>query len=720
MAKKRTSSAQKPLAPSTKNSAKQRSPEKGSTTPLMTEPSRRRMDIELLRVIAVASVTIFHFAPGALLLPGRYNLLPRGYLGVDIFFTISGFVITAQMLRTHSTKGFSYLGFLASRVRRLLPTAVFVIVITMLVILLVSNPLTAESESRAATAALLYFENFFFAHRLVDYFAQGSAQSSYIHFWSLSVEEQFYVFWPIVFIAIAWLVRKRAPQRFFQVLLACAVVVGVASFVGAGIALATDPDRAFFMPWWRAYQLMAGAAVAIALHAWKPDPDRLPGLVRSAVPWLRLASVAALLIVVTVPETGKAGTGWLNSMVWLPVVVILGTAWASQNDLLTRVGTIKPLAWVAATSYVIYVWHWPIWLFTRDRVTPGTNPYATILLALVITLAFSALTRRFIEIPIHRGKRFAALPNGRVIAAGLGTSVIVAAAMFFATPTVAALLPSGQYPSSLTPPLRDAFDDRAPAFAEDCFEKVDQTGPIKPCIDNPGLGKKTLLVGDSHAAQWQGVLAETTKAAGSTLVTATRSGCPVWSLRSAYLNEQTSNYCDSWRANVIELVKKERPEVLILSSYASPVFIDRTTGRQPAPQDRPAQLARGIQETLQTLRPYAGKIVVLEDTPQFVGVASDPLRCLADAQQGTDCQFPNDLNNPDRIVLRQVTKSVAGAELANPYPIVCPEVFCQVVEGNRIKYFDQLHLSNSYAKTLAPWVDSWLRPDLKSAKKPKR
>jgi hypothetical protein len=286
------------------------------------------------------------------------------------------------------------------------------------------------------------------------------------------------------------------------------------------------------------------------------------------------------------------------------------------------------------------------------------------------------------------------------------------------TPTAAALLPSGQFPSSLTPPLRDAFNDRAPAFAEDCFEKLDQTGSIKPCTDNPGLTKTTMLVGDSHAAQWQGVLADTTKNAGSTLITATRSGCPVWNLRSAYLNSKTSDYCDAWRKNAVDLVKKERPDLLILSTYVSPVFIDPATGRQPIPQDRPSQFARGIQQTLETLRPYVGKIVVLEDIPQFVGVASDPLRCLADAQQGTDCQFPNDLNNPDRVLLRQVTNSVKGAQLVNPYPIVCPDVFCQVVEGTRIKYFDQLHLSNSYAKTLTPWVNSWLRPVLKTAKKP--
>ncbi len=690
-----------------------------TTTSETTTPSRRRMDIELLRVVAVLSVTIFHFAPGALLLPGRYVLLPRGYLGVDIFFTISGFVITAQMLRAHSKNEFTYLGFIASRVRRLLPTAVFVIVVSMLVIVFVSNPLTAASESRAATAALLYVENFFFAERLVDYFAQGTAQSSFIHFWSLSVEEQFYVFWPIAFIAIAWVVRNRSAKRFAQALGAFALVVGIASFIGAGLALASDPDRAFFMPWWRAYQLMAGAAVAIALHAWKPDPERIPRLGRAIISWVRIASVVALLVIVTVPETGKAGTGRLNSMVWLPVVIVLATAWAADRDVLTRLGALKPLAWIAATSYVIYIWHWPVWLFTRDRVSATTNPYATIAVALAITLVFSALTRRYIEIPIHRGQRFVALPNGRVVAAGLGTSIAVALAMFFGTPVVASLLPSGQFASSLTPPLQVAFNDRAPAFFTDCFEKVDQSEPLKPCIDNPGLAKTTMLLGDSHAAQWQGVLAQTTKAAGSKLITSTRSGCPVWNLRSAYLNSRTADYCDEWRSKAIDLVKKEKPDLLILSTYASPIFIDPSTGQQPLPQERNAQLARGMQETLETLRPEVGAIVVLEDTPQFIGVASDPLKCLADAQQGTDCQFPNDLNNPDRVLLRQVTNSVRGAQLANPYPQVCPDIFCQVVEGNRIKYFDQLHLSNSYAKTLAPWVDTWLRPNLGKATKAK-
>ena len=674
-----------------KGLAKRGSPHKESKPPA-TAPSRR-MDVQFLRVIAVLSVTIFHFAPG-------FVLVPQGYLGVDMFFTISGFVITAQMLRAKDAGTWSYPGFLASRVRRLLPSAVFVIAVSMLAILILGNPVTAESESRAAGSALLYVANFFFAHRAVDYFAQGQ-ESAFIHFWSLSVEEQFYIFWPIAFITIAWFAIKRR-LTFTKTLAAFAIITAALSLLGATWAMAGDPTRAFFMPWWRVQQLMIGALVAIALHATPtlfPTNSRITSNIITAT---RVLCVLWLIGLVLQPSN-LGSPGWQNLLVSLPVAFILATP--QGNDPLTTTGALKPLAWIATGSYVIYLWHWPIWILLKDKAPANTNGYLLITFALITTLTLATLTHTFIERPLHRTFIF---PTRNTLIAALVSCVVLALAFVVISPVVASARVGGAA-NLIQPPITKAYEDRSPVLKNGCFVAFDSS-ELKTCIDNPGRPQKIVLAGDSHAAQWQGVLSQVIREENATLITTTRAGCPIWDVRSDYGAKAIAT-CSSWRAKFFAYVRKTKPDVVIISQYASTPFVT-TDNRSPEGQEKATLLESAVQESIDKLNPYVGRVIFLEDTPSN---PANPLSCLATARLASDCAFANQADSVDRVTIRQAVKNSGSAHLVDPYPTVCPRKRCPVAIENRLVYYDGGHLTNSYALTLSPWVKGWLDTNLQEA-----
>jgi peptidoglycan/LPS O-acetylase OafA/YrhL len=665
----------------------------------------RRFDIELLRVVAVVGVVFFHFAPGS-------SLVPNGYLGVDVFFTISGFVITAQMLRSHERGGLTYPDFLARRVRRLLPSAVLVIVVTYAVVLVSRNVIAIESQRPVAIAALLYASNFVFARQSLDYFATIDAPSPFLHYWSLSVEEQFYILWPLVVIAVAFAARRR-PVVFRRWLLVVAVAAIGVSLVAAGLSMRVAPEQTFFMPWARAHQLLIGAAAAILAAGLARRADGRPGVAarltalpaRVLVP-LRVAAVGWLVAVQVAPFGDLPSPGPIAVLVSLPVAFIALTG--TGTDVLSRVGGLWPLAWIARLSYVIYLWHWPVWVLVLDQFT-DLRGREKIALALAATLILSIATHLLVEQPVRDGRRLRALPPLRTAAIGLGASVLAAVTVLGA----AAFTPARPWQDNVRPAIAELADDKPDIYARKC-QVGGTTTEVTVCADGPSDAPKVMTIGDSHASSWQPAFQSLGRQGALRYLSAAKGACTVWDTPTDVASaggRHTS--CEEWRRNAFDLAAAERPDLVILHSAVPWGYMLDRNGK-PVTNRRTA-LTRAVTSTVTRLRQTGATVVTMLDTPAATGKVPVQ-RCLATADDPAECDFPSEIGAPERTVVRQAAKA-AGAVVVDPYPVVCPAATCPVVRDDTVVYRDGGHLTKTYVLQQLPWIRTWLDPLLAAARR---
>lgn len=654
--------------------------------------SARRTDIELLRVFAVIGVMLFHFDPG-------FTLAPNGYLGVDVFFTISGFVITQQMLGAHSRGSLTYAWFLARRVRRLLPSAVLVIAVTGVAMLVLADRAYLKDQAPAGVAALLYVSNFYFAAQAVDYFGGAVDGSPFLHFWSLAVEEQFYVVWPFVVIGVGALLRRRRPQ-FLPVLAVVAAVGLVVSLVGAGFAVQEDPARAFFMPWWRAYQLLLGALVAMWIARGGRVPRWRPAGI-DVVALARLAVLAVLVVMYAVPSFYVVSPSPWSLAIAVPVALVLATPGDPARDPLSRWGGWRPLAWVATTSYVLYLWHWPVWVLLRVVTTvPG---WVLVVAAFLASGVLAWATHRWVEVPLRDGARIRHWPNWRTIAVGVTASAVTAVALG----GVARALPLPRWQELLKPPLTSVKQDGSPD-ASVCFVGLDVTD-VTTCERGPaGASKTVMLVGDSHAIQWQGGFVAAAQKDGFRLITATKQSCPVWDLPVASTKlQRTYTECATWRQNLFALIAQTKPDVLVLASTTAWTNAVDANG-QPYPDPSQA-ISAAVTKTLGEVMPDARTTVVLGDNPVLPG---PPGSCLGRAAKPSDCDFTGDPHGRGLDVVRTAA-AAAGATNVDTFPHLCPDPSaCSLVDGRIVIYRDTDHVTNTYAGSQGPWFSEWLKPML--------
>jgi peptidoglycan/LPS O-acetylase OafA/YrhL len=668
--------------------------------PPLERGTPRRFDIELLRVVAVVGVVFFHFAPGM-------SLVPNGYLGVDVFFTISGFVITAQMLRSQDRGRLTYPDFLARRVRRLLPSAVLVIVATYAVVLLSRDVIAIESQRPVAIAALLYASNFVFARQSLDYFATVDAPSPFLHYWSLSVEEQFYILWPLVVIAVAFWARRR-PAAFRSRLLTVALVLTGVSLVVAAVSMRVAPEQTFFMPWARAHQLLIGAAAAIlaagltqATHGRPGLAARLTALPGPVLTPLRFAAIGLLIALQVLPFGDLPSPAPIALLVSVPVAFIALTG--TGTDPLSRIGGVWPLAWTARLSYVIYLWHWPVWVLILDHLT-DLRGREKIALALLATLLLSLATHLLVEQPVRDGRWARSLPPLRTAAVGLGASILAAVTVLGA----AAFAPARPWQDDVRPALTALADDKADIYDRGCHAQPAETEPLT-CVDGPAGAKTTVLaLGDSHAATWQPAFQALAGREGWRFVNVTKSACPSWDvpIRDPLGGSDAYEPCAQWRQNAFDLAAEEKPDVVILHSavpWNTMLIRDGHPTAWPA-----ASLRAAVRKTVTRLRETGATVVVMLDTP--ASNRETPVQqCLATADDPHRCDFPTQVGAPERAVVRRAA-TAAGAVVVDPYPVVCPEADCSVVQDGIVVYRDNHHLTKTYVLHEQAWVRSWLDP----------
>ncbi|HEY0249795.1 MAG TPA: acyltransferase family protein [Gryllotalpicola sp.] len=686
-----------------------------------------QQDIHGLRGLAVAAVVLVHAG-----LPW----IAGGYAGVDVFFVISGFLITSQLLPQLRDAGrVTFLPFYARRVRRLLPAALTVIATTAIasVFCLPRTLLPASLGDAAAAAA--YVPNLLFAARGTDYLADPTP-SLYQHFWSLGVEEQFYLLWPLLLTGAVWAARgrrRRAPRTAgvtgaagdTGIVVAVLTAVAVASFALSLHETTADQPWAFFPMWTRAWEFALGGLVALG----GPALGRLlPHPARAALGWAGLAGVAASLLAFDA-TTLFPGVAALLPVASAAAVMAAGEVHGGPVLLLR----MPPLPFLGRISYALYLVHWPLLQLVQARAG-STHPLPLrVRLALAVAaVPLAWVLHRCVEAPLRHGRERrlerpgspaagpAPHPHGlRPLLAGLAASALLAgAALGGASAAAAAPLHSARttsdapltappagtpfVPAGLRPALTAAADDNPPMYADGCELGFTASVP-HPCAFGADGLPRMVLFGDSHAAEWQPALARVAAREGFQLVTQTKSSC------RSVLEHQPGDLardraCASWRQAVLRQLAAEPPAVVVLANFDGAATSN--SGQASA------EWSAGLRGTVAAL-PHTTRVVLLADTPDL---RSSPIPCLSQHLEHTaPCATPaaHALRSTGRAAIEaSVSQTRASHVDLNRY--LCGTV-CPPIIGDTLVYRDANHLTATFAAQLAGPLDAALRPLLAPA-----
>jgi peptidoglycan/LPS O-acetylase OafA/YrhL len=688
-----------------------------------------RPDIEGLRAIAVTLVLLYHSA-----VPG----FGGGFVGVDVFFVLSGFLITGLLMRElERTGSISLPSFYARRLRRLLPAAALLILVTVVASVVVLSPLRAGDVAADGVAASLYASNLRFAIQATDYLQSELAPSPLLHLWSLGVEEQFYLFWPAILLIATTGAANRARR-----VGAVAIAVVVAS-LGLSLWLTTaSAPWAFFSLPSRAWELGIGAILAVGAARLAAVPPRL-GV---AAGWVGLGMIAASGLVI------ETSTPFPGSAALLPTV---GTALAMVPGMRGPLaGPARLLGWAPARflgriSYSLYLWHWPM-LVLPTAMAGETLPLPVRvgLMALAIPIAYAS--QRWLEDPIRRGRIVGVVPRRNLALAGalsiavattsLGLGFVTTQRLVAATagpsagsgdgsevplPDLGGLAPTaiagagqapdgssppslapetslppppgGPIPAGLLPSLAAARADIPAIYDNGCHLSQPATSIPECAFGDPASATTVVLFGDSHAAQWFPALERLAVEHGWRLISLTKSGCtPAWitvwntNMKRAYTE------CDDWRQRVVERVAVEDPGLVIVAS--SHPYPSAGNGA-PAEHDGGTQLATGLAETLDRLVPLARSVALLGDTPKW---DLDPPDCLsAHLEEILACTEPRAGMVDETWLAREAAiASDHGATFVDPTNWACPTDPCTTVVGRYLVYRDEHHLATPYVTAL--------------------
>lgn len=685
-----------------------------------TKKAPFRGDIEGMRGIAVLLVVFFH---------ASIRGFSGGFVGVDVFFVLSGFLITGLLIREIETTGtISLSRFYARRARRLLPAAGLVLAVTLVASIIMLPPLLIPGVAADVAAAALYVSNMRFAFQATDYFAAASAPSPILHFWSLGVEEQFYLFWPAIVLLIARGARK--PRRRIGI---AVVTLALASFAFAVVLLSVARPWAFFSLPSRAWELAIGAILAVAGKYLGLLSNRIAALLT----WFGLALVVLSGVLMN-ESAAFPGVAALAPTIGVALVIVGGTR-KSLSGPSRLLGTRIP-RFFGRISYSLYLWHWPI-LVLPLAASAAPLPLTERLALVVLTIGLATVTQRWVEDPLRRGRVIGTKPRRNLITAGALALVIAAASMSVDAYTTAGLngsqntnanavtqnklnsisngdetntsgpdpgiafvrpaSPDGPVPANLQPSLGLAKTDRALSYLDGCHTEEDLPASTAPCLYGD-LGSSTTIVlfGDSHALSWFPAVNRAATAMGWRLLSLTMSACspadiPAWN--PTY--QSVMKNCTSWRESTIKRIVSVHPEIVLVAGTRGFATVN-SSGHMLTGAARSAAWHDGMIRTLDQLKAGANHVILLADTPAAL---VDPPVCLsAHPNSILACATPVDKAiDADWQIAERGVVIEEDIALIDPSAWVCPTSPCPVVLGNLLIYSDPGHITATFSAALS-------------------
>jgi peptidoglycan/LPS O-acetylase OafA/YrhL len=669
-----------------------------------------RADIQGLRAVAVLLVVLGHSGVG---------FMSGGFVGVDVFFVLSGFLITGLLLAEARKKGsVSLLDFYVRRARRILPAAALTLLVTNIAACFLLNFVRAREAVDDGLHAAAFAANFHFAARGVDYFAQSDPPSPVLHYWSLSVEEQFYLVWPLVLsLALFGVVirRQRSADRRERRLLVVVLALALVSLAWSVHLTKTDPTVAYFSPLTRAWQLGLGAAVAVAASTLV----RIPAAARVVMGWAGLAAITTAAVVFS-EQTPFPGWAGLLPTMGAALAIVAGMGGATRLAV-GRLLAVRPMCVVGDRSYAFYLWHWPVLILAdayaghelsvsaklglvtaafllsclsyalvenpiRHRVRNRRTTGFIVALCAALVLASATVSLAGIDRAQQRFERQAGggVPGALLAFGGSGTSTAKGA-----LPAVIAAVRSARRGAPIPSGLNPALDDLKglpPEYAPppECIgHDRSPVSTTRICrLGDPSSRKLVAIMGDSHAYMWLPALIEMGRRDHWAVVPLLRLGCTPGKWTSGLGGAG----CHDWYQWAIRKIKQLQPRVALLAGSID----ERQT---------PAQRAaiEGVVAGAQSLAGL-GRLVVIGD-PE--GLDRDPVDCVlsrgASMAKCTTTWPPQSLEAYDEVA-RRVTSS--GAGFLRTRGFVCFERSCPAVIGHTIAWADTNHLSWAYSAEL--------------------
>ena len=718
-------------------------------------PDGQRVDIQWMRALAVGMVLLYHFWPG---------LLPGGFVGVDIFLVISGFLITTHLLTKPPRSFGDVIVFWGRRVRRLLPAAFTVIIVTLAAVLLVAPMTQWQSNASSAIASGLYVQNWNLAWTSVDYLAATDPPSALQHYWSLSVEEQFYLVWPLLIAAAGFVaargfatpggvvghapipVSKRTsalpatppdtahnpPTRGEQPLVGkdgrrFRVACGIAVFAVVAASLAwsvyftpVNPEEAYFVTPTRMWELGAGGALAVGYPA---IARRLAGL-----PAVKVALVAlgcGLMVWSGFQLTGEGFPGWIALIPIVGAVLVIGAGPADYRFSFDRVLKLRPFQFLGDISYSVYLWHWPFVVLTPwalDRATTEWEKLATI--AVVIGLSWASKTQiedRF------RGSRPLGVPLRRTFVFLVAGMLVITCSGVAISATIDRLSRPQNLPDPadlrcvgaavrldpacagvdphgdqlLMTPLQ-AATDRNVAYADGCWWSAAKPDDFPTCQygSTDETAPQIALVGNSHAGPWLDPLIAIADDRGWGLRTHLASRCFPATRPLNFANPAARQGCLDFTTRAIADMKARDTRLVVMSVRT----VSISFADAPAGSSEQAQQAM-FGEILRQLTAAGMRVLVIRDVPYPPDNVTDCVAAHPDDLSA--CDSPRKKRMLADTLFDAASSSADDAVRAVDFTdAMCDEETCWDVVGGLIAYFNRGHLSSQFANTFRPYLEA--------------
>ena len=671
-----------------------------------TVGARYRGDIDGLRAVAVTLVVLFHVGWGA---------FPAGYVGVDVFYVISGYLITGLLIRELSTTGsISITGFYARRIRRLLPLSALVLLSTALASRFLTPTLDRPGVGSDIRAAALYFANWHFAGESTRYMAD-SAKSPVLHYWSLSVEEQFYVVWPLLLLVVVGstgvaLRRWTIARNRIAVALA---VVGTISFVLSAATTATSGPWAYFGLHTRGWELAVGAGLALA----GSGPARLPRPLALVLGWTGIGLVVGSAVLMSA-DTVFPGTAALFPVLGTATVLAAGVGSPAQG--VGRLLSLPGPRYLGRISYAWYLWNWPCLVLVGglhtdssaaagDQTATGTpHDGWRIAAAVALSLALSVITHHLVENPSRRSPWLVG-NRRRTLVLGVGLTVLGVLSSVVLTQAANGGGDASADGVTVQSALKARSDDVA--VPNGCYQGLYTTVTPHDCQFGDPSGTRTIVfAGDSNARMWFRAYESLAKAKHWKLYFWGKSGCPlVDSLIWLGPTRTVYDTCSTWRRGVLDEIERlGTVDAVVLArsrTTDSYLMVDPTTRAQPS-QLRPTW-DRALASTLDQLTTLSRHVVFMRPTPV---APLDVPACVADEPRTARdrCAFPRSAAvKADPLDQAEDTAIAAQpqASMLDVNRLICPADPCSVISDRaQIIYLNQNHLTGTYAESLWPVI----------------